>query len=284
MHISSLEESIKVGEERFNNLRPNTEKKIIWADKSSIKTKISLVFIHGFSASRFELNPVIENVAKELGANIFFTRLTGHGQDGQSLADATLKDWIKDTDEAIKIGAILGDSIVLIGSSTGCSLIHTILEQQQNISSVIYVSPNFGAKSIKGQLLRIPGIKNLLPIIFGKEISFSSQNPDHKKCWTLSYPPEALLAIKDSVMAARNCNHSKIKVPILFWFSDEDKVVSAKATRRIMSKMGGNISTHNPPLSNEDDPSRHGILGDILSPSQTPNGVSKIVDWLKINT
>ena len=27
MHISSLEESIKVGEERFNNLRPNTEKK-----------------------------------------------------------------------------------------------------------------------------------------------------------------------------------------------------------------------------------------------------------------
>ena len=284
MHISSLEESIKVGEERFNNLRPNTEKKIIWADKSSIKTKISLVFIHGFSASRFELNPVIENVAKELGANIFFTRLTGHGQDGQSLADATLKDWIKDTDEAIKIGAILGDSIVLIGSSTGCSLIHTILEHQQNISSVIYVSPNFGTKSFRGQLLRIPGIKNLLPIIFGKEISFSSQNPDHKKCWTLSYPPEALLAIKDSVMAARNCNHNKIKVPILFWFSDEDKVVSAKATRRIMSKMGGNISTHNPPLSNEDDPSRHGILGDILSPSQTPNGVSKIVDWLKINT
>ena len=284
MHISSLEESIKVGEERFNNLRPNTEKKIIWADKSSIKTKISLVFIHGFSASRFELNPVIENVAKELGANIFFTRLTGHGQDGQSLADATLKDWIKDTDEAIKIGAMLGDSIVLIGSSTGCSLIHTILEHQQNISSVIYVSPNFGTKSFRGQLLRIPGIKNLLPIIFGKEISFSSQNSDHKKCWTLSYPPKALLAIKDSVMAARNCNHSKIKVPILFWFSDEDKVVSAKATRRIMSKMGGNISNHNPPLSNEDDPSRHGILGDILSPSQTPNGVSKIVDWLKINT
>ena len=172
----------------------------------------------------------------------------------------------------------------MIGSSTGCSLIHTILEQQQNISSVIYVSPNFGTKSFRGQLLRIPGIKNLLPIIFGNEISFSSQNPDHKKCWTLSYPPEALLAIKDSVIAARNCNHSKIKVPILFWFSDEDKVVSAKATRRIMSKMGGNISTHNPPLSNEDDPSRHGILGDILSPSQTPNGVSKIVDWLKINT
>ena len=161
MHISSLEESIKVGEERFNNLRPNTEKKIIWADKSSIKTKISLVFIHGFSASRFELNPVIENVAKELGANIFFTRLTGHGQDGQSLADATLKDWIKDTEEAIKIGAILGDSIVLIGSSTGCSLIHIILEHQQNISSVIYL---FISSS---EYINVPSIRISLSLFLG---------------------------------------------------------------------------------------------------------------------
>ena len=284
IHISSIEESIKLGEQRYKNLRPNIEKKILWADKPSIKTKISLVFIHGFSASRFELSPVIENVAKELKANVFFTRLTGHGQDGQSLADATLKDWIKDTKEAIKIGAILGDSIVLIGSSTGCSLIHTILEQQQNISSVIYVSPNFGTKSIKGQLLRIPGIKKILSIIFGKQISFSSQNPEHKRCWTLSYPPRALLAIKDSVVAARNCNHSHIKVPILFWFSDEDKIVSAKETRRIISKMGVNITVYSPTLTSEDDPSKHGVLGDILSPTQTKNGVINIVAWLKKNT
>jgi len=281
--ISSLDESIKMDEERFENLRPNIEKKILWAQKPSFKTKISLVFIHGFSASRAELSPVIERVAKELKANIFFTRLTGHGQDGQSLANATLNDWLKDTEEAIKIGEILGNRIVLIGSSTGCSLIHSILEQQQNISSVIYVSPNFGTKSIKGQLLRISGIKKLLPIIFGNEISFSSENSEHKRGWTLSYPPRALLAIKDSVMAARKCNHSQIKVPILFWFSDEDQIVSAKATRRVIAKMGDNASVYNPLLTSEDDSSKHGILGDILSASQTHNGVNKIVDWLKKN-
>jgi len=284
IHISSIEESIKLDEQRYKNLRPNIEKKILWAYKTSIKTKISLVFIHGFSASRFELSPVIENVAKELKANVFFTRLTGHGQDGQSLADATFNDWIKDTEEAIKIGEILGDNIVLIGSSTGCSLIHTILEKQQNISSVIYVSPNFGMKSLIGQLLRIPRIKRLLPIFLGKELSFSTENAEHKRCWTLSYPPKALLTIKDSVIAAQNINHSQIKVPILFWFSNEDKIVSAKATRRIISKMGDNISTYNPPLIYGDDPSRHGILGDILSPSQTANGVNKIIDWLKKHT
>jgi hypothetical protein len=72
-------------------------------------------------------------------------------------------------------------------------------------------------------------------------------------------------------------------VPTLFWFSDDDQIVSAKATRRIIAKMGDNASVYNPLLTNEDDPSKHGILGDILSSSQTPNGVHKIVDWLKKN-
>ena len=284
IHISSIEESIKLDEQQYKNLRPNIEKKILWAYRPSVKTRISLVFIHGFSASRFELSPVIENVAKELKANVFFTRLTGHGQDGQSLAEATLDDWITDTKEAIKIGDVLGDSVILIGSSTGCSLIHSVLEQHLKIKAVIYVSPNFGTKSIKGHLLRIPGVKKLLPIIFGNEISFNSVNPEHKRCWTLSYPPRVLLAIKDSVVAARNSNHSGIKVPILFWFSDEDKIVSSKATRRIISKMGDNVSVYNPTLTSEDDPSKHGVLGDILSPTQTKNGVIEIVDWIIKNT
>ena len=131
--ISSIEESIKEGEKRFQNLRPNIEKKIIWSDKPSNKTKISLVFIHGFSATRAELSPVIEMLGKELNANIFFTRLKGHGLDGQSLAEASFDDWMIDTKEAIDIGNVIGDKLILIGCSTGCSLIHTNLRISQQI-------------------------------------------------------------------------------------------------------------------------------------------------------
>ena len=53
------------------------------------------------------------------------------------------------------------------------------------------------------------------------------------------------------------------------------KVVSAKATRKIISKMGNNVSVHNPILTNNDDPSKHGVLGDILSSSQTKSGLKK---------
>ena len=70
---------------------------------------------------------------------------------------------------------------------------------------------------------------------------------------------------------------------MLFWFSDKDKIVSSKSTRKVISKIGSNVSVYNPILTSEDDSSQHCILGDILSPSQTKNGVDKIVTWLKKN-
>ena len=51
-------------------------------------------------------------------------------------------------------------------------------------------------------------------------------------------------------------------------------------TRRIASMMGDNVTLHNPSLTDRDDPSHHGIIGDILSPSQTTIAVSKIINWL----
>ena len=283
ININSLDKLIEDSENEILNIRPDTEKKIIWANQNKVKTKISLIFIHGFSATRAELDPVIEMLGKELNANIFFTRLRGHGLDGEALAEATFDDWMIDTKEAIDIGNAIGDSLILIGCSTGCSLIHANLQYTENALAIIYVSPNFGPKSFFGQLLRIPGAKWFIPFIFGKEYSFVPRNADHARCWTTKYPTCALLAVKDSVVAASKIKQKKIKLPILFWFSDEDKIVSSKATRKVISKIGSNASVYNPTLTSEDDPSKHGVLGDILSPSQTKIGVDKIVTWLKKN-
>ncbi|MDC0964588.1 alpha/beta hydrolase [Candidatus Pseudothioglobus singularis] len=283
MDLSNVEKQIKSDEDEAPKLRQNIGKKILWAGKSSQKTSLSIVFIHGFSATRVELSPVIEEVAKSLGANVFFTRLTGHGQDGIALSDATFDDWISDTNEAIRIGEVIGDEVILIGSSTGCSLIHCILEAQKKVKSVIYVSPNFGPSSYKGHFLRLPGAKWFIPLILGNEHSFTPKNSEHARCWTTRYPTKALFPVKDSVVAASLANHSKIKLPILFWFSDYDKVVSPKATRRIISKMGNNVEIFNPILSLKDDPSKHGVLGDILSPTKTEQGINKILEWIRKN-
>ena len=282
--LNDVEKQIKFDESSVPNLRSNIEKKIIWAEKSSQRTPLSIVFIHGFSATRVEMSPVIEKVAKALGANVFLTRLSGHGQDGDALSNATFDDWILDTAEAINIGEVIGNEVILIGSSTGCSLIHSIIETQTKVRSIIYVSPNFGPSSFKGHFLRLPGAKWFIPLILGREHSFTPKNSEHERCWTTRYPSKALFPVKDSVIAASLANHSKIKLPILFWFSDYDKVVSPKATRRIISKMGNNVEIFNPILSLKDDPSKHGVLGDILSPTKTNQGVNKILEWIRKNS
>jgi len=278
--IKDIDSLLDSQEKILRGLRPGTEKKVLWAQGKGLKSITSIVFIHGFSASRIEIDPVVDLIAAELSANVYFTRLRGHGQDGKTLGEATYEQLLDDTIEAIKIGKSIGDEVVLIGCSTGCSLIHIALSQDKNIKAAIYISPNFGPKPIKAQALRIPGAKFLAPLVFGQEHSFVAKNEEYDTCWTTKYPTKALFTIKTTVLAAHQVDHRAIKVPIMMWFSDEDKVVNAKWTRRIASMMGDNVTLHNPSLTEQDDSSSHGIIGDILSPSQTSVAVDKLLSWL----
>ena len=278
--IKDIDSLLENQEKMVRALRLGTEKKVLWAQGNGVKTKTSIVFIHGFSASRVEIDPVIDLIAAELNTNVYFTRLRGHGQDGKALGEATYEQLLDDTIEAIEIGKSIGDDLVLIGCSTGCSLIHIALGQYNDIKAAIYISPNFGPKPVKGQALRIPGAKFLVPLVFGKEHSFVALNDEYTTCWTTKYPTKALFTIKTTVLAAHQVEHQTIKVPIMMWFSDEDKVVNAKWTRRIASMMGDNVTLHNPSLTEQDDSSHHGIIGDILSPSQTKIAANKIINWL----
>ena len=278
--IKDIDSLLDSQEKILRGLRPGTEKKVLWAQCKGLKSITSIVFIHGFSASRVEIDPVVDLIAAEMSANVYFTRLRGHGQDGKALGETTYEQLLDDTIEAIKIGKSIGDEVVLIGCSTGCSLIHIAMSQDQNIKAAIYISPNFGPKPIKGQAFRIPGAKFLVPLVFGQEHSFVAKNDEYATCWTTKYPTKALFTIKTTVLAAHQVDHRAIKVPIMMWFSDEDKVVNAKWTRRIASMMGDNVTLHNPSLTEQDDSSSHGIIGDILSPSQTSVAVDKLLSWL----
>ncbi len=45
------------------------------------KTEYSLVYLHGFSASQAEGDPVHRNIAKLFGCNLYLSRLAEHGID-----------------------------------------------------------------------------------------------------------------------------------------------------------------------------------------------------------
>jgi hypothetical protein len=101
-----------------NSIIPGTEKRIRWYQGSSnIKTPYSVVYFHGFSATRQEIAPVGDLVADALQANLFETRLTGHGQRRNALVGVRAEDWLDDAAEALAIGEAIGNEIIVMGTS-----------------------------------------------------------------------------------------------------------------------------------------------------------------------
>ena len=61
-------------------LREGAAKRIVWAETPGDQTDWAVIYLHGFSASAEEIRPVPDRVAAALGANLYFTRMTGHGR------------------------------------------------------------------------------------------------------------------------------------------------------------------------------------------------------------
>jgi alpha-beta hydrolase superfamily lysophospholipase len=128
---------------------PNTEKRIRWFQAGSqSKTAFSIVYLHGFSATRQEIAPVLALVADGLEANLFETRLAGHGLGTNALVGVQAEDWLDDAAEALQIGAAIGERVIVMGTSTGATLALAIVDHPSfdRVSSLVLISPNFGPR------------------------------------------------------------------------------------------------------------------------------------------
>src|SRR5690606_38979129 len=63
-------------------IKPGNEAKIVWSDPSEqSKTKVAVLYLHGFSASRREGFPTHVRFAEKYGCNLYLARLSDHGID-----------------------------------------------------------------------------------------------------------------------------------------------------------------------------------------------------------
>lgn len=273
---------LAASEAKTANIRPGQQKQIVWASPARGKTPLAIVYVHGFSASSGEVRPLPDKVAGALGANLFFTRLTGHGQNGAAMADGSVNAWINDYAEAISIGRMIGDKVVVIATSTGASLAVAEAADHQrsaDIAALILISPNFGIQAGGSFLLTMPWGKQLAGLIVGPERSFPARNEKQAALWTTSYPTVALLPMAKLVDLAYKTRVESIQIPSLFVFSDHDKVVRPDLTHEIVSRWGGPHEMV--VVEKTDDTDSHVIAGDSLSPSTTDDLANKIVDWLR---
>lgn len=279
--LSSLETWLAEREAAVGGVRAGCAKQIVWAN-GAVKTPISVVYVHGFSATGAEVRPLPDLVAKSLDANLYFARLTGHGQDGAAMGKARLPDWEADVEEALEIGSALGDEVIVMGCSTGCTLLTSALARGRNVRGVIHLSPNFGlTHKLAQMLLDMPMVRKWGPLVAGRERSFDPISQAHSDLWTVRYDTQAVFTMGDAVRAARSCKVEAITTPAYFAYNEADQVVCPKRTRAIMARWAGPIEVDKLVQGPCDDAMGHVMAGDVFSPAQTEPLAHRIVSWAK---
>lgn len=279
--IADIDRHLAAAEAQVPGLRPGCEKRVVWAGAPGKKAPYALLYIHGFSASPQELRPLPDLVAEELGANIFFTRLTGHGQDGSAMAGATYADWRRDVAEAVEIAQAIGNEIIVMGCSTGCTLATLALADGTPARAAIFISPNFGLRNRVAQMvLDAPAVRHWGKYVAGRTRSFVPINDGHTAYWTTSYPTEAVHPMGEAVRAVRKADLSRVTTPAFFSLNEADTVVHPKDARKVAARWGGPVVLDIITPGPGDDPGGHVMAGDVFSPGQTRPLAGRISAWL----
>ncbi|MCF6232979.1 MAG: lysophospholipase [Rhodobacteraceae bacterium] len=271
-------------ESKVDDIVPGTEKRVIWADGFTGKrTAISVLYVHGFSATSEEIRPVPDRIAAALGANLVYTRLQGHGVPGAALGRASASTWMVEMAEGLAAARMVGDRVVVISTSTGGTLAAAAAlnpQMSDKVAAMIFVSPNFGLNNGAAFLMTWPGAKYWLPVVLGGEYRSTSDNPARAGYWSNPYPYTALMPMGALVKKVTALDFSQATIPALFWFSEGDKVVRPDLTRKVAGKWGGPSDIQTVEMGPGDDPHSHVIAGDIMSPGQTSGAVSGMLEWL----
>lgn len=264
------------------NLRAGCEKRIIWAGMPATRTRMAVLYVHGFSATGQELRPLPDLVAQALGANLHFTRLTGHGQDSDAMGQATLSDWRRDVAEAIAIAQTLGEEVIIMGCSTGCTLATLALAEGVQVKAMVHISPNFGLRHrVVQTLLDLPAARHWSEYIAGSTRRMDPISAAHAAYWTLDVPIAAVHVMADAVRAVRKADLSIIRAPALFCLNETDQVVHPDETRKVMARWGAPTRSVALIQTPQDDAMGHVMAGDVFSPGQTAPLARQITAWVQ---
>jgi len=253
--LADLEPWLQTSESKFEGLRPGTAKGVVWASADKQQTPWSVVYIHGFSATRLETAPLADQVAKALGANLFYTRLSGHGLPGQAMGEVSAQDWMADTLEAVQIGKSLGNKVLVISCSTGSTLSTWLgtTPQAADVSAFVFISPNFGLKNKMSELINGHWGQYIATAVSGDTIRYEQTDPREVVAWTGSYPTKAL-------------------------YSAADQTVDPEHIKTAFARMGSKQKSIDA-VTYSQSKGQHVLAGDIRDPESVAPMATSIVQW-----
>ena len=142
--MTQISEFIQQKELANKELKPGNEAKIIWADSlNPQKTKYAFLYVHGFSASQMEGDPVHRQVAAAFKGNLVLARVAGHGEktSDHTLGNVTADNYYASVENYLAIAKKLGQEVIVMGTSFGGAMTVYLASKHPEIKAIILYGP-----------------------------------------------------------------------------------------------------------------------------------------------
>ena len=244
--LEDLPQWVQKQNEAFPNIKPGNGSELIFADSIPQKTDYAIVYLHGFSGSTADGAPVHKEVAKALGANIYLPRLYDHGlATDEGLANYTGEKSLDSAREALAVGKLLGEKVILMGTSTGCTLALALAAQHPELAALVLYAPNIRINHPLDFVATLPWGLQIVRQVEGGEYHHVQNNiPEKAQFWTMRYRLEAVVHMQKLLETAMvQETFAKVTVPVFssFYYKDEqaqDPTVSVAAMRQMFKELG----------------------------------------------
>jgi pimeloyl-ACP methyl ester carboxylesterase len=234
--------------EATHRLKPDNEARIVWADTSRRKTPYAIVYLHGFSASQGEGDPVHRYIASKYGCNLYLPRLAEHGIDTvDAMVHLTPDRYWASAQEALAIGRQLGDKVILMGTSTGGTLaLQLAYTYPEQVSALVLMSPNIAINDPNAWLLDRPWGLQIAHLVTGSDYITSKDDygPLYRQYWYTKYRTEAAVALQQLVATTmKKDQFPKVVQPVglFYYYKDEthqDSTVKVSAELAMFDQLG----------------------------------------------
>jgi pimeloyl-ACP methyl ester carboxylesterase len=240
-------DSVIRAEEARHPVKPENEARILWFDDSLKQvTEYAVVYLHGFSASQEEGDPVHTDFARRYGCNLYLARLSGHGLDSpEALINLTADSYWESAKAALAVGKQLGKKVILMGTSTGgTQALQLAAAYPEDVSALVLLSPNIEINDPNAFLLNNPWGLQLARLVKKSDyIQASDQRDIYRKHWYGTYRLEGAVALQEMIettMTPETFQAVRQPLLLLYYYRDEqhqDPVVRVSAMRAMFEQL-----------------------------------------------
>jgi len=194
-------ENYVTSNEAQHKIKPDNESRIVWHDSTKQKTEYAIVYLHGFSASQIEGDPVHRRLAKDFGCNLYLSRLADHGVDTtETLLLFTADRLWESAKQALTIGKQLGNKVILVSTSTGGTLALMLAAYYpDDVYALINMSPNIAINDPTAFLLNDPWGLQIARTVLGGKYRITGASEEHAKFWNKKYRLESLVQLEELI-------------------------------------------------------------------------------------